>query len=87
MRGGKQIVIVNIAATLGIATSLFIVPGNTPLWVWAVIAIGFLIVTNVVLLVRPAESIAESNRATRTIIITLGAAILIIDILVTKFLR
>jgi hypothetical protein len=31
----KKLVIANVSALIGIAISIFLVPPNTPLWIWA----------------------------------------------------
>ena len=87
MSTSKQLVLVNVAVIIGIAISLFGVPGSTPLWLWASVAAVFLAVSNLLLVVRRGGTVVRAPRSTRTIVISVGAALLFIDIVLSRLFK
>ena len=84
MKLSQKLLILNIAGLVGIASSLFVLPGNTPFFLWVAVSAGVLIVFNVAMVIRhskitPGRTPTASK--TTTIIIALGTAIWILDIL------
>jgi hypothetical protein len=83
MSVGKQLVLVNVAMAIGIAISLFMVPGSTPFWRWATVAVAFLVVGNVTVLVRRPDP-APRRPFPRGIVIAVGVVLLLLDVLVNR---
>jgi hypothetical protein len=83
----RKFLIFNVAAVLGLVVSLFIVPGNTPFWLWGVIAIVVVAGLNVSLALKRQGNRPDSKATIRTAIIGLGAALLVIDIILSRYFR
>jgi hypothetical protein len=85
MKLWQKVLVVNVAGLLGIASSLFVLPANTPFFPWLMVSVVMLATFNVMIIVRH-RKIASGSRPTAskatTIIIALGTAIWILDILV-----
>ena len=84
---GRQFVIWNACAVVGIVISIFLVPGNTPFWLWACIAGAFLCILNAAKSLqrkRPTDEAAAASR-TRTTIIVLALAFLVVDLLLSRY--
>jgi hypothetical protein len=79
-----RVLLLNLAALIGIVVSLFMVPENTPFWLWATIAGIFLLVWNVPLFRQRRRTPETSGRSTRTIMAALGFALLIIDLILSR---
>ena len=84
MKLWQKVFVMNVAGLLGIASSLFVLPANTPFFTWLMVSVVILAIFNVVIFVRH-RKIASGSRLTAskatTIIIALGTAIWILDIL------
>lgn len=87
MSDWKRFVLLNIAALIGIGASLFMAPGNTPFWLWAVIAVVFLSVWNVLLFRQRGRGSDRAGRSMRTIMAVLGLALLIVDLILSRHFR
>jgi drug/metabolite transporter (DMT)-like permease len=84
----KKFVGVNVGMLIGIGISLFIVPPNTPFWLWAVIAAVFLAGMNYYLYRKLQKPPTESKSANlNTIIIVIGSIIFLADIAYRYFHR
>lgn len=78
----KKIVLVNGGVLGGIVISLFIVPPNTPLRVWATVAILSTVVLNYLLLRRRQTANGKPiSRTGSTVIIALGFVVLLLDLI------
>jgi hypothetical protein len=89
MKKWKKFVLVNIGGLTGIVLSLFIVPGNTPVPLWAICAGGVLILMNYFFVFRRMKSENQHKRelgAARWIII-LGFMVLLLDLIWTFYSR
>jgi|GraSoiStandDraft_9_1057307.scaffolds.fasta_scaffold1331255_1 hypothetical protein len=86
MRLTTKFVWLNVAAVVGVAVSLLLVPGNTPLWLWGTIAVVIVGALNVFLLGQRGDR-AKSGAGSRPIIIALGVALLLIDIILSRQFR
>lgn len=78
----KKALLVNAGGVIGIAISLFIVPAQTSLWLWAVVAVAVLMVLNYVFLIwrRPEQSDPQGRPSRSTIVICLGCLVLLLDL-------
>jgi hypothetical protein len=84
----RGFLILNVAAVFGLLVSLFIVPGNTPFWLWCVVAVLVLAVLNIALMLKFRRgSRSDLSKRTRTAIIALGAAFLLLDIILSRYFR
>jgi hypothetical protein len=85
MKPWQKAFVLNVAVLLGIASSLFVLPANTPFFLWLTISVVVLAAFNIAIVVRERRiapgSRPRASKAT-TIVIALGAAIWILDILV-----
>jgi hypothetical protein len=79
-------VLLNIAGLVGVVVSLFIVPGETPFWLWCVIAIVVIAALNTILYVGR-RRVADSARTARTAIVIVGVMLLMIDVIVSRYFR
>lgn len=83
----QKLVVPNIAAVVGLLISLFIVPGDTPLWLWGVIAVVVIGILNVCLILKRQRARRDSPVTVRTAIIALGAALLLMDVILSRYFR
>lgn len=83
----KQVAVLNVGWLAGITISLFTVPGNTPFWLWACIAGVSLCALNAMVLLRQRQRPDQSRPSSRTaaIIIYMGVALLIIDVILSRY--
>jgi uncharacterized YccA/Bax inhibitor family protein len=81
--------LMNLAALAGIAISLFIVPGETPFWIWAACSALGLALCNLLIYFRAVRRRnATSASAKREWVVALfGLAFLIIDLVLSRFLN
>ena len=79
----KKTLLVNTGGVIGIATSLFIVPAQTSLWLWLVVAVAVLMVLNYVFFIwrRTSQSDSENKISRSTIVICLGCVVLLLDLM------
>lgn len=80
----QKFTVLNVGILLGIVASNFMLPSNTPAWLWAAISIVVIITMNY-LLVRKLRSAAGTPREQvkgSTVIIAVGFLIVLIDMLV-----
>jgi uncharacterized membrane protein YfcA len=84
----KRALLVNAGGVIGIGVSLLIVPAQTPLWLWAVVAVVVLMVLNYVFLIwrRTDQSAPQRTPSRSTIVICLGCIVLLFD-LVLRYLH
>ena len=85
MKLWKKVLVLNIAGLLGVASSMFVVPDNTPVYLWLVLAGLTLAGFNVLIFVRRREIASGSRPATskaQNVLIALGVAFWILDVLV-----
>ena len=82
MTAPKQYAVMNCAAVAGVAASLFIVPGRTPVWLWLAVSVVVIAVLNAAFYLR-SRSLSSNARTsrTRTAVIWAGTAVLIADAL------
>jgi hypothetical protein len=87
MSKGRQLVLLNACLLLGIGLSIFIVPGNTPFWLWTSVAAAFLCILNATTLFRGDKPTDQTSgaRRTRTTIIFLAMAFLLVDLLLSRY--
>jgi len=83
-----QYVVLNTAALIGCVVSLFIVPGNTTIRMWAVVAGLTIVLINYALHKRhKATSNERSERKQVTLVIWIGFALLLLDLAFSRYLR
>lgn len=84
----KKALVVNVGGVIGVAISLFIVPAQTSLWLWAIVAVAVLTVLNFVFLVwrRKDRNDPQRKPSRSTVVICLGCVVLLVD-LVLRYLR
>ncbi|HEV2401993.1 MAG TPA: hypothetical protein VGS27_33990 [Candidatus Sulfotelmatobacter sp.] len=84
----KKALVVNVGGVIGIAISLFIVPAQTSLWLWAIVAVAVLTVLNFVFLVwrRKDRNDPQRKPSRSTVVICLGCIVLLVD-LVLRYLH
>jgi hypothetical protein len=52
MKGWKKVVVMNASFLVGIFISLFLVPSQIPIWLWAAVAIAVLALFNYLFFLR-----------------------------------
>ena len=84
MKIWQKVMLVNCAVLIGVVISLFAVPGRTPLWLWATVAIVVMAAMNYVLFVRSRglHSDATSTSRVTTAVIVAGLLLLVLDVIV-----
>jgi hypothetical protein len=82
MKAWKQYTLLNIGAVIGVGISLFIVPENTPLRLWAIMSFISIALLNYGLYLRRHPT---RKQARGTIIIWCGFVLLIADLLFSRF--
>jgi hypothetical protein len=87
MSGWKRVLLLNASAIIGIVISLFIVPGDTPFWLWETIAVVFLAACNVLLYFQQGRAKPRNSPSARTIIALMGFVLLIIDMIISRHYR
>jgi len=73
----------NVGLVLGISASLFMVPGNTPFWLWAAISGCFIMAANYLLFARLRKtSEPESTKDTKLspVLAWVGVLIFLLDL-------
>jgi hypothetical protein len=84
----KEIVLVNGGGLVGIIISLFIISPQTPLWLWAMVSAAALAMLNYVCFGwRRTVGGKSKNGAKSTVIIALGLAVLLVDLLLRHLHR
>jgi hypothetical protein len=85
MKLWKRILVLNTAGLLGVASSLFVLPANTPLYLWLVLSALVLVALNVAILVRhrkTATGTRPKTSKTWDVIIALCLAFWALEVLV-----
>lgn len=82
----KKYALVNLGAIFGAGVSLFIVPENTPLWIWATMACITVFLLNYLVIRRGSTEKLPAKKA-NTVIIVLGFVLLVIDVLLSHFMN
>ena len=82
----KRVALVNGGGIIGIIVSLFIVSPRTPLWLWATLSAGALLVLNYVCFVRRKVRDERKGESNTTAIVILGFVVLLLD-LVLRYLH
>jgi hypothetical protein len=82
----KRFLLLNGSAVAGLAVSLFVVPDNTPLWVWIVASMVVLTVLNVSLVLRKKSGEIPSLKA-RTVVIVAAVVFLALDVILSRLFR
>ena len=85
MKLWQKIFVLNIAGLLGVASSLFVVPANTPFLLWLILSAVVLAVFNVAIFVRERKTASGTRPATSKawdVFIALCVAFWILDVLV-----
>ena len=81
MSSWKKVALVNMGGLLGVAGSLFILPPNTPLWIWATASVVCLAALNYFLIRRLRKSTGERTvRPTANIVMWLGIVVLLMEL-------
>jgi hypothetical protein len=81
----KKALVLNLAGLLGIASSLLVLPANTPFVLWFGVSAGVLVIFNVAIFVRHRKSVSgtrSTNSKEWNVIIALGVALWILDVLI-----
>jgi hypothetical protein len=86
MKPWKQFVLLNLAAAAGVFCSLFVVPENTTLKLWAVVSLAVMLVLNIGLYLRQ-HSKGHTARLGGTAMVWFGFALFIIDIVFSHYFR
>jgi hypothetical protein len=81
----QRALLVNITLLVGIALSAFILPSNTPVWSWACICAVVFLSLNYFFLRRP-KTPNPGRSWLANIIIWLGTAILLLDLIFRRWL-
>jgi hypothetical protein len=88
MSRGKQFVLMNVSAVIGIAISLFILPANTRFWMWASIAAIWLVGINCYLIFkRPTAKHEHKSPRETKVIIWFGLTVLVVDVVLNQYFR
>jgi hypothetical protein len=86
--GWKRVLLINVGALVGIGISLFIVPEETPLWLWAAISLGALAILNYAQFAWHRRIIRRTTNARQKwamIIAILGTIFFILDLIFSRF--
>lgn len=83
----KQFALLNLAWVIGVIASLFMVPGSTPFWLWAMIAGATLCALNAALWCRNRNHSERYRPNTRTMIVVLAFALLLANIIASHYIR
>jgi len=82
MKTWQKVVLVNASALAGVAISLFIVPGNTRIWLWGMIAIAVVALTNWMMFRKGATAAREGRTGIPAwVVIVIGLGVLLLDLL------
>jgi len=85
MKLWQKVFVLNMAGLLGIASSLFLVPANTPFFPWLIVSVVLLAGFNVAIFGRfrrPASGTKPVDSKVTDVIITVGVVFWILDVLV-----
>ena len=78
----------NVGGLVGIGVSIFIVPPETPLWIWATASMVCLAVFNYLLIRRLQKSTGASKVSSApSIVIWLGVVVLLLEVVLRYWLR
>jgi hypothetical protein len=81
MSAWKKVALVNVGGLLGIGISFFVVPPNTPLWIWATVSVVCLAVFNYLIIRRLQKSTGERKiGSASSIVIWLGVVVLLLEL-------
>jgi hypothetical protein len=86
--GWRRVLLINMGLLAGISISLFIVPQNTPLWIWVVSSLAFLVAMNYAQFAWHSTIARRTNdaRTKRAVIIgLLGILFLILDLIYSRY--
>lgn len=88
MKPWKGFVLMNGAWMIGILASVFILPPSTPVWQWATVSAGVLLVFNGHLLFRLKRKTTGERKVGlgSTVVASVGALILLLELL-SRFLH
>jgi uncharacterized membrane protein YfcA len=82
----KKVLAVNSAGLLGVILSLFIVPSQTPLWMWAIVSVVVLFVLNYLCFGwRRRVNDKGIDKTKSTAVIALGFVVLLMDLILRWF--
>jgi hypothetical protein len=89
MKFWKKAVVLNLAGLLGIASSILVVPPNTPFVLWLIISAVVLTVFNAALVWRHRKAASGNLKISKVsaVIIWVGATFWIVDVLFHIFRR
>jgi hypothetical protein len=89
MKKWKRLVLVNLGALGGAVAALFIVPESTPVWIWGLVSLVFLVALNIAALKRKgsAEGRTVPSKSGNKVIILLGLALLVLDLVLSRCRR
>jgi hypothetical protein len=89
MRMWKRVALVNLSALVGAIAALFSIPGTTPVWVWALASIGFLIVVNFVMFRRRGSKVGgdASNGSAETVMAIVLLILVVLDLVLSRLLQ
>ena len=88
MKTWKKVTLVNVGCLLGIGVSLFIVPPNTRLWVWATSSVVCLAGFNFFLHRRLQKGTGERKTGFTTgIVIFVGALAILLELIIRSGIR
>ena len=77
----KKVAFVNVGGLLGIGISLFAVPPNTPLWIWAAASVVWLAGFNYLLIRRMQKGTgAHKVGSSTSIVLWLGVVVLLLEL-------
>jgi branched-subunit amino acid ABC-type transport system permease component len=86
MTGRKKIIVLNLAWLAGIGLSIFIVPDNTPFWLWVAIALATIAILNFLLYRRLTKPLgAPRPEPLPTIIVWICTAFCLLDVIFHLF--
>ena len=82
----RRVLLINISLLIGFAISAFILPPNTPAWLWALVCLLALLVLNYFFLRRPLKVDNEQRSRLPQVIMLLGFVILLLDLIYHRWL-
>jgi len=85
MTAWKQVAVVNVGGLLGIGVSLYTLPPNTPLWIWATASVVCLAVWNYFLIRRLQKGTGERRPSSGSSILMWLCVVVLLMELVFRF--
>jgi uncharacterized membrane protein YfcA len=84
----KLLCIVNVAAVVGlIAATVFLIPPQTPLWIWAISSVAVLVVLNLTFWHKTKSAQPRRSDSAAVTIIILGFIFFLLDIIFHHYIR